>query len=483
VQPRCAAHAFAVCERVWPLQAARSPRGPTPEESCLPETLIVGPLTNVGATDQLLSPLWRAPGIRWRMAFAAATLGTLLYAGTITYLIITGIGLLGNNIPIAWGYPIINFVFWIEIAHAGTFISSVLLLLEQRWRTSINRIAEAMTVFAVINAGIFPILHLGRPWFAYWLIPYPSVMNVWPQFKSSLTWDVAAVSTYAIVSIIFWYVGMIPDLAILRDHSPTLRRRRIYGLLAIGWRGSARHMQIYRMMYGALAALITALVISVISVISTDFDIAQLPGWHTTLFPPYFVAAALYSGFALATNLLLLVRWIYRMENVITKYHMNILGQMLLLTGSMTFYSYIIEFFMGYYSGDPYERYTYWSGYWTSQGSWVWYITVACTLLSQAFWSKRLRTNGLFLFTAAVLANVAMWGDRFSFQVLSLQHDFLPSSWRGYTPSFVDWLLFMGPMAFFMFLFLLFVRFVPFIPVNEMKELSSLTGHQEKHAS
>jgi Ni/Fe-hydrogenase subunit HybB-like protein len=440
--------------------------------SAAEEPMIVGRPGDAALTDELLSPIWRRTPLFWYGLLGLAGLGTMLFVGAVVYTVYFGIGMWGNNIPVGWAFGITNFVIWIEIAHAGTFISSVLLLLEQGWRTSINRIAEAMTLFAVSIALVFPALHLGRAWFFYWLIPYPDTMAVWPQFKSSLTWDAAAVPTYAFVSFLFWYLGMIPDLATLRDRSPRRWQQILYGMLAMGWTGSARAISRYRMVYGAMAGLITALVIVVISVISSDFSIAQLPGWHSTIFPPYFIVAALYSGFGLATTLLVCVRGAYGFHNVITKRHLDALGKMLLAMGTATLYAYVCEWFVtGWYSGSEYERYTYWHGVFFGTGAWVWWMTLGGTLASQLLWVRRFRVSPFFMFYFSIVVNFAMWGDRFTFIVLSLQRGWLPSSWHAFHPSWVDWSLFAGAISTFAFLFLLFIRFLPFVPTSELKEL------------
>ncbi len=433
--------------------------------------LLAGRPPDAALDRQLLSPLWRGFNLRWLAAVAFTGAGSLLFLCLIVYTMWFGIGLWGNQIPVAWAFGIINFVFWIEIAHAGTFTSAVLLLLEQRWRTSVNRIAEAMTIFAVVIAGIFPLLHLGRPWFFDWLLPYPGPLNVYPNFRSSLPWDAVAVFAYGFVSALFWYMGMIPDLAALRDSSPGLLKQRLYGLLALGWTGSARAVRHFRVAYGLMAGLVTALVTVTITIISMDFSISILPGWHTTIFPPYFIAAALYSGFGMIVTLVTAMRFVYRLDDVITNRHLDVLGKMLLLTGTLTLYAYVAEFFMGWYSGSPYEGQLYWHQYWTAPKAAVWWLTLALTLMSQVYWSKKVRTHAGWMFVLSILVNVGMWGDRFSFIVLPLERDFLTSSWKWYGPTWVDFGLLIGSVCFFFFMFLMFARFLPFIPVAEVKEL------------
>ena len=422
-------------------------------------------------TDRLLTPLWG----RWRgwwLLFGVSALGTLWLGVTVTYTVITGIGVWGNNIPVAWAYAIINFVWWIGIGHAGTFISAFLLLLNQRWRASVNRIAEAMTLFALVNAALFPLLHLGRPWFFYWLLPYPTRMSVWPQFKSALPWDVAAVATYFTVSLLFWYLGLVPDLATARDTAPTVRRRKVYGIFALGWRGSAQQWQQYRIAYLLLAGVATPLVISVHSVVSLDFSISQLPGWHSTIFPPYFVVGAIYSGFAMVLILLLPVRRVFGLEDIITRRHLDNMAKLLLTTGLMLAYSYIVEVFIAWYSGDLYERYTYLTARPLGPYSVIFWAMIAANVLTpQLFWFRRLRTSVPVLFAASLVILAGMWTERFIIIVTSLNRDFLPSSWHYYAPTWVDWSILLGTVSFFSLLFLLFIRFVPFVALHEMKQL------------
>ncbi|HEX7051830.1 MAG TPA: NrfD/PsrC family molybdoenzyme membrane anchor subunit [Longimicrobiales bacterium] len=443
---------------------------PSPERIDAPPVLHGRP-DDAALTEQLLAPLWSRSRI-WLLLFLLTGAGTALFVLTMTLTFLAGIGLWGNNIPVAWAFAITDFVWWIGIGHAGTFISAFLLLLEQHWRASINRIAEAMTLFAVINAGIFPVLHLGRPWFAYWLIPYPATMAVWPQFRSALPWDFAAILTYFTVSLLFWYVGLIPDLATVRDRAPGLTRRRIYGLFALGWRGAARHWQQYRIAYGLLAGLATPLVVSVHSIVSMDFAITQLPGWHSTIFPPYFVAGALYSGFAMVLTLLLPLRRAFHLENVITERHLDSIGKMVLAMGWMLIYSYVCEIFIAWYSGDLYERYTFLFARPAGPYARVFWLMIACNVLTpQALWFGRLRRRPLVLFLASILIQIGMWTERFVIIVTSLNRDFLPSSWHFYMPTWVDWGLLFGSIGFFLLLFLLFLRFVPAVPIFEVKRL------------
>jgi molybdopterin-containing oxidoreductase family membrane subunit len=390
----------------------------------------------------------------------------------MSYTFARGIGLWGNMIPVAWAFAIINFVWWIGIGHAGTFISAILYLFEQRWRTSINRLAEAMTLFAVLQAAIFPILHLGRPWFAYWLFPYPSQMGVWPQVKSALPWDAAAVTTYFIVSFLFWYLGMIPDLAALRDSAPTRRRRLVYGLFALGWNGSADAWRHHRGAYLILAGLATPLVVSVHSVVSSDFAIGVTPGWHSTIFPPYFVAGAIFSGFAMVMTLVIPVRAAFKLHDVITERHLDNCAKLTLATGLVVAYGYIIEWFTAWYSGNPFEAQLYFGGLPGGPNSAVFWLAMGCNLVvPQLFWWRRARRSVWILFGASILINVGMWSERFMIVVMSLQREYLPAAWASYGPTWVDWGIFAGTLGFFSLLFLAFLRLLPFIALAEMKEL------------
>lgn len=435
------------------------------------------PRGDAALTDALLDPMWRPPGA-WAWLLLLSSGGVALLGLLIAYTVASGIGVWGNNIPVAWAFGIINFVWWIGLGHAGTFISAFLLLLEQPWRGSINRIAEAMTLFAVMNAGLFPLLHLGRPWFFYWLLPYPATMGVWPQFRSALPWDVAAVSTYFIVSLLFWYVGLVPDLASARDRAPTRARARIYGLLALGWRGAGRDWSRYRIAYGLLAGLATPLVISVHSVVSFDFAISQLPGWHSTIMPPFFVIGAIFSGFALVLLLVIPIRRVYRLERIITAQHLDALAKVLLATGSLMLYCYAVETFIGWYSAADAERAIYLDYRPTGPYAGVYWAMVGCNaLVPQLLWVPRLRRSQLALVAISLLVMFGMWAERFIIIVTSLAHDFLPSSWGVYLPTWVDLGIFAGTLGFFSFLFLLFVRWLPMIPIHEVKKLQHDLEH------
>ncbi len=444
----------------------RAPADPDADD----EPVLLGTESDAELTDQLLGVVLRPP--RWiKPALAVTGAGSLLLFVALGYTITTGIGVWGNNIPVAWAFAITNFVWWIGIGHAGTFISAFLLLLEQNWRTSINRFSEAMTLFAIVQAGIFPLMHMGRCWFFYWLIPYPATMQVWPQFRSSLTWDVAAVTTYFSVSLMFWYLGLVPDLAVMRDRAPERWRRRVYGLFAFGWAGSAREWNRYRIAYGLLGGFACPLVISVHSIVSMDFAIAQLPGWHSLIFPPNFDAGAIYSGFAMVLTLMLPARRLYRLENVITTNHLDNMGKMLLLTGWVVFYAYVFEGFIAWYSGDKFEIYTNLIARPTGPYALAFWIVIFCNCVApQALWSKKLRTSPLPLWIVTLFVQIGMWLERYMLIVTSESRDFLPSAWRLYRPSAVDVAILVGTISFFLFLFLGFLRFVPFIPISELKE-------------
>jgi molybdopterin-containing oxidoreductase family membrane subunit len=397
----------------------------------------------------------------------------MLYS--ISVLLVYGTGVWGINIPVGWGFAIINFVWWIGIGHAGTLISAILLLLRQEWRTSINRFAEAMTLFAVACAGLFPLLHMGRPWLAYWLFPYPNTMGVWPQFRSPLVWDVFAVSTYATVSLLFWYVGLIPDLATLRDRSQNRFTRIAYGILAMGWRGSAIHWHRYETAYLLLAGLATPLVVSVHTIVSFDFAVSVIPGWHTTIFPPYFVAGAIYAGFAMVMTLAIPLRVIYGLEDFITTRHLDNMAKVILATGLFVAYGYMMETFMALYSGNAYEQYMLLNRMTGPYATVYWGLIFCNVVVPQALWSQRVRRSVPALFVIAMFVNVGMWLERFIIVVTSLHRDFQPSSWGMYTPTQWDWSFFIGTIGLFLALMFLFIRVLPVISIFEMRTLVSET--------
>jgi len=405
----------------------------------------------------------------WFFGFAAAFAVMMILFYAIAYLLIAGIGIWGINIPVGWGFAIINFVWWIGIGHAGTLISAILLLLRQQWRQSINRFAEAMTLFAVACAGLFPLLHLGRPFYFYWLVPYPNIMSLWPQFRSPLVWDVFAISTYFTISLLFWYVGLIPDLATLRDRSGNRVGRVVYGMLAMGWRGSARHWQRYEIAYLLLAGLATPLVVSVHTVVSFDFAVAIVPGWHSTIFPPFFVAGAIYSGFAMVMTLAIPLRAAYHLEDFITARHLENMAKILLVTGLIVTYGYLIETFISWYSGNEYEWYMTMNRLRGPYAPLYWALILCNSLVPQVLWFRRARRNVVLLFVVALVVNVGMWLERFIIVVTSLHRDFLPSSWGMYYPTRWDWATFIGTMGLFATLFLLFIRFLPMISISEMR--------------
>ncbi len=408
----------------------------------------------------------------WFVGFLLAFMVAQSLLMTVGILVTKGIGIWGNNQPIGWAFDIINFVWWIGIGHAGTLISAILLLMRQQWRTSINRFAEAMTLFAVACAGMFPLLHTGRPWLAYWLLPYPNTMGMWTQFRSPLMWDVFAVSTYATVSLLFWYVGLIPDLATLRDRAKNPIFKFIYGALGLGWRGSTRHWHRYEIAYLLLAGLSTPLVLSVHSIVSFDFSVAQLPGWHATIFPPYFVAGAIFAGFAMVLILCIPLRKLYNMQDFITDTHLIYMGKIMLATGMIVCYGYFMEAFFGWYSNDKYENYMIQNRMWTGPYWWSYWLLILCNGASiQLLWFKRFRESELWLFLISLVVSVGMWLERFVIIVTSLHRDFLPSSWAMYSPTMFDWSMFIGTIGFFFTLIFLFVRFLPIISIFEVRTL------------
>ena len=427
----------------------------------------------------------RPPKLWYVTLVISATLAGMLMM-LVGYLIITGVGVWGNNSPVMWGWPIVNFVFWVGIGHAGTLISAILFLFRQKWRTSINRFAEAMTIFAVVCAGLYPGIHIGRVWLAYWLFPIPNQMEMWPQFRSPLLWDVFAVSTYFSVSLMFWYVGLIPDLATMRDRSTNRIKAIAYGFFSLGWRGSMRHWHRYERAYLLLAALATPLVLSVHSVVSFDFATSQLPGWHTTIFPPYFVAGAIFSGFAMVLTLAIPARQIWGLKNFITMRHLENMNKIILLTGTMVGYAYGTEFFIAWYSGELYEKFAFVNRAF-GQYYWAYWIMVSCNVISpQLFWVKRFRTNIWIMFTVSIFVNIGMWFERFVIIVTSLAQDFLPGSWGYFSPTWVDIMTFVGTFGLFMTLFLLFIRYLPVLAIAEIKAVMPEAdphahGHHDDH--
>jgi Ni/Fe-hydrogenase subunit HybB-like protein len=432
-------------------------------------------------TDKISSiVLTRGTTKGWLFGFAIAfgLMMVLLFA--VSYLLVIGVGIWGINIPIGWGFAIVNFVWWIGIGHAGTLISAILLLLRQKWRTSINRFAEAMTLFAVACAGMFPLLHMGRPWLFYWLMPYPNPMWMWPQFRSPLVWDVFAVSTYATVSLLFWFVGLIPDLATLRDRAKNRAAQTIYGILAMGWRGSAVHWHRYETASLLLAGLATPLVVSVHTVVSFDFAVAQVPGWHTTIFPPYFVAGAIYSGFAMVMTLAIPIRKFYNLEDFITMRHLGNMAKVMLATGLIVAYGYMMETFMAFYSGNPFDKFTILNRMTGPYAFFYWMLIVCNIAIPQLLWSSRVRSSVPMLFIISLVVNVGMWLERFVIVVISLHRDFLPSSWGMYYPTRWDWATYVGTIGLFLTLLFLFLRFLPMISIYEMRTLVEETQEENR---
>jgi molybdopterin-containing oxidoreductase family membrane subunit len=448
------------------------------EESLSPEPGAEGPAllggghTFATVTDKISAiVLTRGAPRGWWLGFAAAFLIVMMMIYSIIYLVTVGVGIWGVNVPIGWGFAIINFVWWIGIGHAGTLISAVLLLLNQPWRTSINRFAEAMTLFAVACAAFFPLLHIGRVWLPHWLFPYPNTMGVWPQFRSPLEWDVFAVSTYGLVSLMFWFVGLIPDLATLRDRSQSRVGRIVYGFFAMGWRGSARHWHRYHTAYLLLAGLATPLVVSVHTVVGLDFATSVVPGWHATIFPPYFVAGAIYSGFAMVLTLAIPLRAVYGLRDFITDSHLDKMAKVMLATSLMVVYGYAMEAFFAWYSANPYEEFMMKNRMTGPYGPSYWALILCNAIVPQLLWSKRIRSSPVPLFIVAIVANIGMWLERFVIVVTSLHRDFLPSSWDMYYPTMWDWMLYVGTLGFFVALLFLFIRFLPMISIFEMREL------------
>ena len=435
-------------------------------------SVLKGPWSYASIGDKIAGIVLERPlGWRWLVAFVATGLGVLVLMGAIGYLFAEGIGIWGVNIPVAWGFAIANTVWWIGIGHAGTFISAILLLLRQKWRTSINRFAEAMTLFAATMAGLFPVLHLGRPWFVYWLAPYPDTMGLWPQWRSPLVWDFFAIGTYLIVSFLFWYVGLIPDLATLRDRARSRGKQFAFGLFALGWRGEARQWARHEHAYLLLAGLATPLVVSVHSVVSLDFAIGNTPGYHSTIFPPYFVAGALYSGFAMVLTLAIPLRHFFGLQEMITDRHLENAGKVMLATGALLAYGYLAEAFSAFYSGDPYEIALQTNRYAGPYAAVFWAMICCNVVIPQVLWWRRVRRSAWALFALALVVNLGMWMERVMIVVSSLNRDFVPSAWRIYIPTVWDWITLLGTLCFFAWLFLLFVRVLPAISIAEMREL------------
>ena len=440
----------------------------------------------VAAITEGKAPRW------WWLAFIPSFLMMCMLGALLTYQISTGVGVWGNQHPVMWGWDIINFVWWIGIGHAGTLISAILYLLRQRGRTGVNRSAEAMTIFAVMCARIFPAMHVGRVWFDWWLFPVPNIQSIWPQFRSPLMWDVFAVSTYFTVSVLFWYVGLVPDLAVLRDRAVTKVRKFCYGLFALGWTNSNRHWSNYEKAYLILAGLSTPLVLSVHSIVSLDFAVSQLPGWHTTIFPPYFVAGAIFSGFGMVLTLLIPLRKLCKLEDIITMRHIDVMCKVTLATGSIVGYAYGMELFIAWYSGNPNERFVFLENraadpfiiskifhckpapYW-----WAYWSMITCNVfVPQLFWFKKIRSSIFVVFVMSILVNIGMWFERFVIVVTSLHREFIPSNWDYFKPTWVDICTYLGTFGLFFTCFLLFIRFLPLVAICEVK---GVTPHADPH--
>ncbi|MEM1207884.1 MAG: NrfD/PsrC family molybdoenzyme membrane anchor subunit [Planctomycetota bacterium] len=433
--------------------------------------LVTGGLDLTSLTDRIGKIAGSWPNLWWWVAMLISFSLLNLFFGLIGYLVFTGVGVWGNNQPVAWGFPIVNFVFWVGIGHAGTLISAILYLFRQNWRTGINRFAEAMTIFAVCCAGIFPGIHVGRPWLAYWLFPIPNQMGMWPQFRSPLLWDVFAVGTYATVSTLFWYMGMVPDLATLRDRAKSTVGKVAYGIASLGWTGSSRHWHRFERAYLILAALCTPLVLSVHSVVSFDFAVAQLPGWHTTIFPPYFVAGAIYGGFAMVLTLAVPCRYLLNIKEVITQRHIDNMCKVMLGVGMIVFYAYMMELFIAWYSAAPYEQWAFYNRAFGSSAWAYWTMIALNCIIPQVLWFKAARRSVFWVMLAAMSVNIGMWYERYVIVITTLQRDFLASSWDQFNATWVDVLMFTGSFGLFFTLFLLFLKFLPVVAIAEIKSI------------
>jgi Ni/Fe-hydrogenase subunit HybB-like protein len=437
--------------------------------------LITGDRTLHEVTCDICAPMEARPTVWWWAAFVTAVAALGVGIAAVWYQLVTGIGTWGLNKTIGWGFDITNFVFWVGIGHAGTLISAVLFLFRQKWRTAVNRSAEAMTLFAVMCAGIFPLIHMGRTWLAYWMIPYPNVRgSLWVNFKSPLLWDVFAISTYLAISAVFWYVGLIPDLATVRDRSSAGWRKRISGWLALGWNGSARTWHRYETVYMLLAGLATPLVFSVHTIVSMDFATSVIPGWHTTIFPPYFVAGAIFSGLAMVITLMIVARKTMRLERYITPKHIERMCLLMLSMGSLVGLAYATEFFTAAYSGNPYEQFVFYNRA-AGPMAWAYWTMVSCNVvIPQALWFRKVRQTLPLVFVIVIFVNIGMWFERFVIIVTSLHRDFLPSSWAHYQPSLIEFATFLGSFGLFFTCFLLFCRLAPAIAIAEIKGAAQL---------
>ena len=450
-------------------------------EAHIRKPLVIGDKSYHNVTVDVAAPVEGRANRQWWTVFSIALAAFLWGIACITYTISTGIGTWGLNKTVGWAWDITNFVWWVGIGHAGTLISAVLLLFRQRWRMAINRSAEAMTIFSVIQAGLFPIIHMGRPWLAYWVVPIPNQFgSLWVNFNSPLLWDVFAISTYLSVSLVFWWTGLLPDFAMLRDRAVTPFSKKIYTILSFGWSGRAKDWQRFEEVSLVLAGLATPLVLSVHTIVSMDFATSIVPGWHTTIFPPYFVAGAVFSGFAMVLTLLLIVRKVYSLENYITVKHVEYMNIVIIVTGSIVGVAYLTELFISWYSGVEYEQYAFLNRatgpYW-----WAYAAMMTCNVVSpQLFWSKKLRTNLTFTFIMSIEVNIGMWFERFVIIVPTLCRTFVPSTWNMYHPTFVDIGIFTGTIGMFFTFFLLFSRYFPVIAQAELKSFLKASGQEHK---
>ncbi|MFV0237354.1 MAG: NrfD/PsrC family molybdoenzyme membrane anchor subunit [Flavobacteriales bacterium] len=443
--------------------------------------LILGDKTYHDITEDIARPVEEKAGKLWWIAFSIAFITFLWLIGCVAYTIGTGIGVWGLNRTVNWAWDITNFVWWVGIGHAGTLISAVLLLFRQKWRMSINRSAEAMTIFAVVQAGLFPVIHMGRPWLGYFVMPIPNAFgSLWVNFNSPLLWDVFAISTYLSVSLVFWYIGLIPDFAMLRDRANKPITKKIYSILSFGWGGKAKHWQRFEEVSLVLAGLATPLVFSVHTIVSFDFATSVIPGWHTTIFPPYFVAGAIFSGFAMVQTLLLVARKVCHLEDYITIQHIELMNIVIMVTGSVVGVAYITELVIAWYSGVEYEQYAFLNRA-TGPFAWAYWAMMSCNVFSPQFmWIKKLRTSISFTFFLALIVNIGMWFERFVIIVTSLHRDYLPSSWTGFAPTFVDVGIFIGTIGFFFVLFLLYARSFPIVAQAELKTILKSSGESQK---
>lgn len=438
--------------------------------SILRKPLVLGNKSYADITNDIAEPLERRASTAWWAAFIVSVAVMIVGAAAVVYQIGTGVGVWGLNNTVGWAFDITNFVFWIGIGHAGTLISAILFLFRQRWRTSVNRAAEAMTIFAVICAGIFPIIHTGRPWFAFWLIPYPNFRGpLWVNFRSPLVWDMFAISCYFTISLVFWYVGLIPDLATLRDRTTSAIKKKIYGFFSLGWDGSNRTWHRYEKVYLLLAGLATPLVVSVHTIVSWDFATSVIPGWHTTILPPYFVAGAVFSGFAMVLTLMLIVRKVMGLEHYITTHHIENMCKVIIATGGMVGLAYATELFVAWYSANEYERFAFINRALGPYG-WTYWVMVGCNILAaQLFWFKRVRRSVVAVFLVSIVINVGMWFERFVIIMTSLTRDYIPAGWSSFTPTIIDLATLVGSFGLFFTLFLLFARLLPMVAIGEVK--------------